>query len=268
MKHTLSHIPTFILGAALFGFVGIVFAWTGPLQTAPNGNVSAPINVGITDQVKNAGLSVNSLAVFGNSILSGVSRYLNFGATAGSGGYGIRDNAGVMEFKHSGGSWASLVTNTVQGPLTTGTVISTSTTATSTFAKDITVTGWVKATLGFIFPDGTTQATAGAPSTINLHNNTHTNKQCETKNGLVRAIGTGDYLCQMTGGGCPNGWTRYLNWGITHPRACIPSGGAILYQSGSHEFANTPSESVQSPSGGFGIGNCTAAASLEAVGCF
>ena len=85
-----------------------VFAWTGPTATAPNGNVPAPINVGSSDQVKNAGLGVNYLAVFGNILLSGVGNYLNFGSTAGTSGYGIRDNAGVLEFKNSGGTWGSL----------------------------------------------------------------------------------------------------------------------------------------------------------------
>ena len=44
-------------------------AWTGPTATAPNGNVPAPINVGTTDQVKNAGLSLNSLLVSGNAAI-------------------------------------------------------------------------------------------------------------------------------------------------------------------------------------------------------
>lgn len=35
------------------------------------------------------------------------SYYINFGTTVGSGGYGFRDNAGTMEFKNSGGAWAS-----------------------------------------------------------------------------------------------------------------------------------------------------------------
>lgn len=85
----------------------IALAWTGPTSAAPNGNVAAPINVGATDQVKNGNLGVNGLAVFGNSILLANS-YINWGATAGSGGYGIRDNAGTLEFKNNGGSWASL----------------------------------------------------------------------------------------------------------------------------------------------------------------
>jgi len=34
--------------------------------------------------------------------------YINFGSTSGSSGYGIRDNAGTMEFKNSAGSWTAL----------------------------------------------------------------------------------------------------------------------------------------------------------------
>ena len=55
-------------------FVGLLAAsalsaWTGPTAAAPAGNVAAPINVGTTDQVKNAGISVNSLAVFGSQYI-------------------------------------------------------------------------------------------------------------------------------------------------------------------------------------------------------
>ncbi|MBI4068215.1 hypothetical protein HY413_02295, partial [Candidatus Kaiserbacteria bacterium] len=104
-----------ILIGATFSSV-VAFAWTGPTQTAPNGNVAAPINVGTIDQTKNAALGVNSLAVFGNAIISTVGGYLNFGTTAGAGGYGIRDNAGTMEFKNTGGSWgAFLSTSTSSG---------------------------------------------------------------------------------------------------------------------------------------------------------
>ncbi|MEK7509773.1 MAG: hypothetical protein AAB605_03610, partial [Patescibacteria group bacterium] len=48
--------------ALVFVLVGIavVQAWTGPTAAPPNGNVSAPINVGTTDQVKNAGLGINA----------------------------------------------------------------------------------------------------------------------------------------------------------------------------------------------------------------
>ena len=104
----LSFLSGLTLGTLIMG--SIVSAWTGPTQTAPGGNVSAPINVGSIDQVKSAGLGVNSLAVYGNTILNGTNVYLNFGTTAGSGGYGIRDNAGTLEFKSTGGSWNTLTT--------------------------------------------------------------------------------------------------------------------------------------------------------------
>ena len=95
----------FILGTVS---IGIAHAWTGPTATPTGNNVAAPINVGSTDQVKNGGIGVNSLAVFGNSFFggsAGSNAYLNFGDTSGSGGYGIRDNAGTLEFKNDGGSW-------------------------------------------------------------------------------------------------------------------------------------------------------------------
>lgn len=60
------------------------------------------------DQVKNGGLSLNSLAVFGNATLSGNANYLNFGTTAGITGYGIRNNNGILEFKNNGGNWAGI----------------------------------------------------------------------------------------------------------------------------------------------------------------
>jgi hypothetical protein len=45
---------------------------------------------------------------FTGGIQMAASNYLNFGATAGSSGYGMRDNGGTIEFKDSGGSWGSL----------------------------------------------------------------------------------------------------------------------------------------------------------------
>ena len=36
--------------------------------------------------------------------------YLNAGGTAGSGGYGLRNNSGTIEFKNNGGGWAGIAT--------------------------------------------------------------------------------------------------------------------------------------------------------------
>ncbi|PWT76010.1 MAG: hypothetical protein C5B46_01900 [Proteobacteria bacterium] len=102
----------------------LALAWTGPTAAPPGNNVDTPINTGTTPQVKNSGLSVNGFANFGNAtfagsnFLAGSSRYLNFGVdttnattlwnTTLANGYGIRDSAGTLEFRNSGGSWASL----------------------------------------------------------------------------------------------------------------------------------------------------------------
>lgn len=72
----------------------IAAAWTGPTGSPPSENVAAPINVGATGQIKQGPL--------------GVTGYLNFGSTLGDSGYGIWDDAGTLEFKNEGGSWASL----------------------------------------------------------------------------------------------------------------------------------------------------------------
>lgn len=141
----------------------LALAWSGPPNQGacgdppcpPGGNVPAPLNVGSTDQVKNAGLSVNALAVFGSTAINGntylktgvtgsIYRYLNFGVdydaqgnvisnTTGSSGYGIRDMDGNIEFKNKGGSWAS-IQSTVQS--LTGI---TSAVSTTTFSNGINI---------------------------------------------------------------------------------------------------------------------------------
>lgn len=104
MSHTMRLIGIAAGTGAILFAANILFAWSGPPCGSPNDcNVAAPINVGGVDQVKSAALSVDGLAVFGNSLLQAAS-YLNWGATSGTNGYGIRDNAGALEFKNSGGT--------------------------------------------------------------------------------------------------------------------------------------------------------------------
>jgi hypothetical protein len=52
---------------------------------------------------------VGLLTVNGDIDLA-ASKYLNFGATDGTSGYGIRDNGGIMEAKNSGGTWGPIAT--------------------------------------------------------------------------------------------------------------------------------------------------------------
>ena len=100
-----------ILTIAAISLAAIVHAWSEPTAAPPDGNVAAPINVGSIAQVKNGGLGVNTLTVFGNSLFggsTGSNAYLNFGTTSGEGGYGIRDNNGTIEFKDKDGNWSSI----------------------------------------------------------------------------------------------------------------------------------------------------------------
>ncbi len=49
-----------------------------------------------------------TLDVYGDVLVSGANRYLNFGTTTGSEGYGIRDNNGAVEFKNLAGNWQTV----------------------------------------------------------------------------------------------------------------------------------------------------------------
>jgi hypothetical protein len=72
-------------------------------------------NEGITvDASGNVGVGIaptHKLHVNGN-LGAAASSYLNFGATTGDTGYGIRDNGGTIECKNSGGSWSACVDTT------------------------------------------------------------------------------------------------------------------------------------------------------------
>ena len=69
------------------------------LYVSSNGN----IGIGTTTPA-------TTLDVYGNLLLDGSSRYLNFGSVVGSSGYGFRDNAGTIEYSNSGGAWAGIGT--------------------------------------------------------------------------------------------------------------------------------------------------------------
>ncbi len=81
-----------LLAGILVGGAAYVKAWTGPTLSPPNGNISAPLNVGSSTQTKLGSLIVNAatpiqnaigLTVFGNSIFNGNLQILN--GTQGSG---------------------------------------------------------------------------------------------------------------------------------------------------------------------------------------
>ncbi|MCU0679531.1 MAG: hypothetical protein MUC28_03770, partial [Planctomycetes bacterium] len=82
--------------------LGGTHASSSPLLTiAANGNVG----IGITSPQA-------ALDIYGNMIISTSSGYLNFGTSTGSGGYGLRDNNGILQFRNMGGSWTDFGTST------------------------------------------------------------------------------------------------------------------------------------------------------------
>ena len=71
-KQIISAIKITVLSAILI--VGLNYAnaaWSGPTATAPDGNTPTPINIGTTSQIKNGGLGLNALSVFGSGLFTG-----------------------------------------------------------------------------------------------------------------------------------------------------------------------------------------------------
>ena len=97
-------ILTIILTAALS--VNYLFAaWVGPTQAPPGGNTSTPIHVGSTNQVKDGGLSLNALSVFGNGLFQGG---VQVGNTTNESAGTIRWTGTDFE-GYDGTQWVSLV---------------------------------------------------------------------------------------------------------------------------------------------------------------
>ena len=65
------YIKILILAIAFSLGASLVYAWTGPTATAPNGNTATPINTSATSQVKSGGLWLGSLGTDGGAIFGG-----------------------------------------------------------------------------------------------------------------------------------------------------------------------------------------------------
>lgn len=81
-------------------------AWEGPTAAPPGNNALAPIHVGPAQQFKPGIIGANIINIYGSA------QYLNFGNSTGASGFGIRNNAGILEYKNSGGTWASIASGT------------------------------------------------------------------------------------------------------------------------------------------------------------
>src|SRR3989338_11225751 len=64
------NLTKFLLLVIAFTFalsINYIFAaWTGPTQAPPGGNTPTPVHIGTTNQVKDGGLGLNAISVFGN----------------------------------------------------------------------------------------------------------------------------------------------------------------------------------------------------------
>jgi hypothetical protein len=66
MKQYLQKFSFLVLGLSLALAASYLNAWTGPTQTAPSGNVAAPVNLSGMSQIKLGGLGVASLLSTGS----------------------------------------------------------------------------------------------------------------------------------------------------------------------------------------------------------
>ena len=93
------------------------FAILGDTGIAYSGQAALIINQVQAQDILTAsasGVTRLTLTNVGNLVL-GASSYLNFGTTSGTTGYGLRDNAGTVEIKSSGGGWSTVSTWTSSG---------------------------------------------------------------------------------------------------------------------------------------------------------
>lgn len=102
-----------------------------------------------------------------NILINGSSKYLNFNTVVGSSGYGIRDNAGTMEFKNSGGAWTSFGSGGGAGTVTSiGSADGSITVTNPTTTPDLSVVKSPKLTtartIGGVSFDGTANITVAS----------------------------------------------------------------------------------------------------------
>lgn len=81
------------IGFALATDATVVYAWTGPTASPPNGNVPAPLNVGSTAQTKSGALTISGVFNIGNGL---------FNTTAGG---TVLDANGAWVRTYGSGGW-------------------------------------------------------------------------------------------------------------------------------------------------------------------
>jgi len=100
MRPSLQRLIGVIIGVALTTGLSVTVQGQGPFAA----QVQAAVN------------ALTSGQIAFNPIRLAASAYANWGTTTGTNGYGIRDSAGTMQVKNSGGSWAAIATGGSAAP--------------------------------------------------------------------------------------------------------------------------------------------------------
>jgi len=176
-------------------------AWTGPTQAPTGGNTSTPVHVGTTDQVKNGGLSVDALSVFGSQYLQGTIQIGNSSVVPQEGT--VRFTGSDLEV-YMGGAWVSL----------TGAALACTSFTYSDWGECQSNSTQTRTVLTSS-PDG---CTGGNPATT--QSCTYTlpmSTQCQNVGGSwVSSQGT----CYVPGTSCPSGWSPNSSYSSTRANSC------------------------------------------------
>ncbi|MDO8481978.1 MAG: hypothetical protein Q7S75_02765 [bacterium] len=103
MSSILNYVKILVLALALSLGVSLVYAWTGPTATPPNGNTDAPINVSVSEQTKQGKLTINEnivatlSGIFGGYVFAG-----GYGGTYGTGTTCTSASDGAMRYNSTG----------------------------------------------------------------------------------------------------------------------------------------------------------------------
>jgi hypothetical protein len=157
-----------LLSGAFSVALGLQYAvaWAPPSGNPPNSNTSAPLNVSSTDQVKNGGLSVNALSVFGNQYVQGnlgIGEVSTFG-TLDVGKVDSVNEGAEIRLRSASGSYKDWIIDLYQGEMRFMTANHNAYTGITTVASWDSATNRPQFFNGVRFGDGTVQTTAASAS--------------------------------------------------------------------------------------------------------
>ena len=195
------NLTKFLLLVIAFTFalsINYIFAaWTGPIQAPPGGNTPTPVHIGTTNQVKDGGLGLNALYVFGN-------------------GY-FQDNVGI-------GTVSPQAKLDVAGNVNVAGKIKVGDDSVSPTAGTI---RWTGSDLEVYDGSAWKSLTSGDTTII-----TSDVTDCNNNGGnWVEAQG----VCYLpAAGGCPSGWTQKESYSTTQNATCRDNVCGGICSTGSH----------------------------------